>query len=76
MKIHHTRGVYPNGDYKDNAVAAEDLEHHIEYNKMFRIGRALLVDGVVVYNGYVPEDILDMHRGVSRTFLYPIYPYQ
>ena len=46
-KIHHTRGVYANGEYKDNAVRAEDLESHIEYNKTFRFGRALLVDGVV-----------------------------
>lgn len=40
MKIHHTRGVYANGEYKDNAVRAEDLESHVEYNKTFRFGRA------------------------------------
>ena len=75
MKIHHTRGVYSNGDYKDNAVRAEDLQKHIEYNKTMRFGRALLVDGVVVYNGYVSEEVLRPHVGVCRTFLKDSRPY-
>lgn len=69
MKIHHTRGVYPNGEYKDNAVLAEHLEGHIEYNKTFRFGRALFVDGVMVYAGLgVSDEILAKHTGVVNTY--------
>ena len=74
-KIHHTRGVYANGEYKDNAVSAEDLESHIEYNKTFRFGRALLVDGVVVYNGYLTDEQLAPHIGVVRSFTRDSHPY-
>jgi hypothetical protein len=67
-KIHHTRGVYPNGDFRDNAVSAEDLEGHIQYNKFWRFGRALFVDGVLVYAGHVSKEILDKHTGVVNTY--------
>jgi hypothetical protein len=58
--IHQTIGVYPNGDYKMNGVPSEHLENHIEYNKLWRWGRALIVDGVVVYKGNVHEETLKM----------------
>lgn len=51
-KIHTTVGVYPNGEYKCNGVKEENLKTHIEYNKTFRFGRALVVDGEVVYRGF------------------------
>ncbi len=57
-KFHHTRGVYPDGSYKDNGVLPELLEKHIEYNKTMRPGRALFVDGVCIYKGFVTEDTL------------------
>lgn len=50
--IHTTIGIYPNGFPKFNGVKAEHLEEHIQYNKDFRPGRALMVDGVIVYGGY------------------------
>jgi len=53
--IHTTIGVYRNGDYKVNGVDSEWLESHIEYNKENRWGRALLVDGKVVYLGDYKE---------------------
>lgn len=75
MKIHHTRGVYNNGEFKDNGVSAEHLAEHIEYNKTFRFGRALLVDGVVVYNGYLSNEQLIPHIGVVKTYTHSTAPY-
>lgn len=75
MKIHHTRGVYNSGAFKDNAVRAEDLESHIEYNKTFRFGRALLVDGVIVYNGYLTDEKLAPHVGVIKEYTKDSRPY-
>lgn len=50
--IHTTIGIYSDGSYKVNGVKSEDLQSHIEYNKTFRFGRALLVDGEIIYPGY------------------------
>lgn len=51
MKLHRTIGVYPDGGYKLNTVAREDLEGHVAYNVRCRPGRALIVDGVTVHPG-------------------------
>lgn len=63
-KIHTTIGVYPNSEVgnmssvKVNGVLEEHLSGHIDYNKKWRFGRALFVDGVCVYQGCVcPEKI-------------------
>ena len=58
--IHTTVGVYLNGDYKTNGVESENLESHINYNKVYRFGRALLVDGKVVHLGYYKESEREM----------------
>ena len=60
MKIYTTVGVYLNGDYKTNGVTSEEIESHIEYNKTWRFGRALLVDGKVVHTGYYNESDIPM----------------
>jgi hypothetical protein len=57
--LHKTYGVYPDGSWKRNAVECVDLAIHIEYNTTFRFGRALIVDGVVVYKGFVMQEKLD-----------------
>lgn len=49
--IHTTIGIYPSGNYKVNGVSSENLQDHIEYNKKFRFGRALVVDGEIIYEG-------------------------
>lgn len=54
--FHHTRGVYNNGEFKDNGVAPEDLDIHIEYNLTMRPGRAFFVDGVCLNRGYLSEE--------------------
>lgn len=56
--IHTTIGIYPNGSHKVNGVAEEHLKDHIDYNLGNRPGRALMVDGVVVYSGGCnPEEL-------------------
>ena len=55
MTYHLTLGVYPNGQYMFNGVREEDLEDHIQYNKTFRPGRLLYVDGQRVYDGMVKD---------------------
>jgi len=57
--IHTTIGLYPNGEYKVNGVSKEDLEAHIEYNKTMRFGRALFVDGELVYKGMGCETAIE-----------------
>lgn len=50
--IHTTIGIYPNGPSKFNGVKPEHLADHIEYNRTNRPGRALMVDGELVLEGY------------------------
>jgi len=55
---HVTIGIYPNGEYKVNIVRPEDLENHIEYNKTWRFGRLLFVDGVCIYRSHLNESFI------------------
>lgn len=57
--IHTTIGVYANGDFKSNGVSSESLQAHIDYNINYRWGRALIVDGEIVYKGYLSEERLN-----------------
>lgn len=58
-KIIHTMGVYSNGDRKHNGVRESHLAEHIEYNKTFRPGRALFVNGKCENEGYLSKDTCD-----------------
>lgn len=51
-----TVGVYPDGSHKINVVRPEHLEEHIKYNKLYRPGRALFVDGKCEYAGLYFKD--------------------
>ena len=55
-QIHTTVGVYPNGDYKVNGVKPEDLANHIHFNKYWRVGRMLIVDGKIKYHGSIDQE--------------------
>ena len=66
MANHITIGVYTNGQWKYNVVRDEDLESHIEYNKTFRWGRLLYVDGVRVYDGCHKEEVLGKYDAIAR----------
>lgn len=64
--IHTTIGIYNNGDFKTNGVLTEDLQSHIDYNIDKRWGRALVVDGSIIYVGYLNHarinEILDKNN--------------
>lgn len=68
IKTHITLGVYTNGQWKFNVVLDEHLEHHIEYNKTFRWGRLLYVDGKRVYDGCHKEDVLPKYDAIAKEF--------
>ena len=61
--LYSTRGVYPNGDFKSNAVRAQDMANHLGYNLRARQGRALLIDGKCVYAGNVGPEVISKHEG-------------
>ena len=71
-KHHVTVGVYLNGQYKINTVADEDLEQYVRYNKAFRFGRALFVDGVCVNSGsFPPEKVGEWTQRIAKMNLQP-----
>lgn len=78
--MHVTVGVYNNNEYKYNIVLDEDLENHIEYNKTFRFGRALFVDGKCVNRGYLSDErIEEWTRRISEMrfdMSHPTIPYR
>lgn len=64
-----TLAVYANGQYEYNVVKEEDLENHIEYNKTFRFGRLLYVDGERVFDGCVQtKENLDRYDKIAEAF--------
>ena len=54
--IHCLVGVYLNGARKFIDVPDNMLKKEIEYDLQFRFGRALFVDGTLVYTGYLGID--------------------
>lgn len=68
MANHLTLGVYLSGDYTYNVVREEDLEEHIQFNKIFRPSRLLYVDGQRVYNGVIKEEALSKYDKIAEEF--------
>lgn len=64
--MHLTIEVYTNKQWKYNVVRDEDLEDHIEYNKTWRWGRLLYVDGVRVYDGCHKAESLPMYDALAK----------
>lgn len=54
--IYTTIGLYVNGSFKVNGVLPQDLKEHVEFNKKYRFGRGLFVDGSCVHKGYLDDD--------------------
>ena len=54
--IHTTIGLYADDSFKMNGVKPEHLTDHIYYNKTYRWGRALFVDGKCEYSGYLSDE--------------------
>lgn len=73
--FHITVGIYASKNYKINGVLPEDLESHIEYNKTFRFGRALVVDGKVEYLGYykTEEEVMEVYNSIPKQ-AFPVTP--
>ena len=44
-KNHLVLNIYASGDYKYNVVKDSHLEENIEFNKTWRFGRIIYVDG-------------------------------
>lgn len=62
-----TVGVYANGDYTINIVKPEHLDSHLDYNVKNRFGRALFVNGVCHYPGYLNEQKVSEWEDKLRT---------
>ena len=68
MANHLTLGVYASGGYVYNVVSEEDLEEHIQFNKTFRPGRLLYVDGQRIYNATIKKEALSKHDSIAKEF--------
>jgi len=55
---HISVGVYANGNHVVNIVKDEHISDHIEFNKRFRPGRALFVDGKCLNQGYLHDEVI------------------
>lgn len=65
--MHYTVGVYSNGRYVINVVKDEDFEDHVLYNKTFRFGRGLFVDGKCINQGYLSgEQVRNWEKRISE----------
>ena len=58
MSNHLSVRIYPNKQVVCNVVAEEDLDNHIEYNKTFRFGCLLYIDGTRVSDGCLKQEVL------------------
>lgn len=56
QKIHWCVGIYSSLEEIHNGVLDIHLDDHVKYNKLYRPGRALFVDGKCVYSGYLKKD--------------------
>lgn len=78
--MHYTVGVYSNGQFKVNVVADEHLDDHIDYNKTFRFGRGLFLDGKCIHQGYLSgEQVKNWEDRISKMDIdlsKPTIPYQ
>lgn len=65
--IHTTIGLYADGSFKMNGVKPEHLKDHVEYNKTYRAGRTLFVDGKLIHKGcHNNEQIKDFQKRIKR----------
>lgn len=67
-KNHLVLNVYASGDYKYNVVKDCDLEENIEFNKQWRFGRIIYVDGNRVYDGCIVKEALGKYDDIAKDF--------
>jgi hypothetical protein len=77
---HISVGIYASGNFVINIVHPDDLAYHIEYNKSRRPGRALIVDGESLNNGYLKDDAIEEWKtkiaAMDINSARPTIPYQ
>lgn len=65
---HLVLNIYSNGEYVFEYVNSLDLNEYIEYNKVWRFGRLIYVDGKRVYNGCIENGYLDKYDKIAKNF--------
>lgn len=65
---HLVLNIYANGEYLFEYVNNSDLKEYIDYNKVWRFGRLIYVDGKRVYNGSIKSDSLDKYDKIAKKF--------
>lgn len=65
---HLILNIYGNKSYQVNVVRPEDLEKNIQYNKTFRPGRIMYLDGQRIYNGCIKETYLEEYDKIADEF--------
>ena len=65
---HLVLNIYASGNYKYNVVRDSDLEDNIEFNKQWRCGRLIYVDGKRVYGGCIIEEALGKYDEIAKDF--------
>ncbi len=63
---HLVLNIYANGDYVFDSVDNIELKEYIEYNKLWRFGRLIYVDGQRVYNGCIKSEYLSKYDAIAR----------
>ena len=63
---HLVLNIYANGDYVFDSVDNVELKAYIEYNKLWRFGRLIYVDGQRVYNGCIKDEYLKKYDDIAR----------
>lgn len=56
QKLNTTVRLYSDGSYKVNGVKSIHLEGHIHYNKCYRPGCALFLNGDLIFRGSISNE--------------------
>lgn len=65
---HLVLNIYASGNYKYNVVRDCDLKDNIEFNKTWRFGRIIYVDGKRVYDGCIVKEALSKYDDIAKEF--------
>ena len=65
---HLVLNIYASGNYKYNVVRDFELEYNIEFNKTYRFGRIIYVDGKRVYDGVIKKEALYKYDRIAKDF--------
>lgn len=63
---HLVLNLYASGDYTVDKVNDIELRNYVEFNKKWRFGRLIYVDGQRVYNGCIKDDCIEKYDTIAR----------